>query len=110
LLLVMAALVFAAVGVSTFLLAEDRGINPAWVFAAWFALGFIVSVGRSMREKFSSPGFVPYFLGWLLLHVLISLVVIGYGWLLFSPVVYCFELALGYIIAVRLFGPVRKRS
>ncbi len=110
LLLVLAAILLIALAGSTFWIAEDRGINTAWIFAAWLSVLFILSVGRSMGQKFSSPAFVLYFLGWLVLHVFISLVLIGYGWLLFSPIVYCLELALGYIIAVRLFGPVRKRS
>ena len=110
LLLVSTAIVLIVVAGSTFWIAEDRGINPAWIFAAWLSVLFILSVGRSMRQKFSSPAFVVYFLGWLVLHVFVSFVLIGYGWLLFSPIVYCLELALGYVIAARLFGPVRKRS
>jgi hypothetical protein len=103
--LLLCALLLIAVGGSAFLLADKYDINEAWVFGAWAAVFFFIIVGWGYRSKFRNTTFVSFFLAWMLVHVLIYLLVLGYlGFLYYVPIV-VLELWIGYTIAIWQFGP-----
>ena len=110
LLLLAVGLLVAAAGTAAFWQANKHQINPAWLFATGAAVLFFVAVGWGYRRKFRSPMFVVFFLFWLLAHVLIYLLVLGYlGFLYYVPLS-ILELWIGYIVAIWLFGPPANRG
>jgi hypothetical protein len=104
-----ASLLFIAVGGGVFLWADKHHINDAWVFAGSASLTFLGIVGWPFRSKFRLPNFVAFFVAWLLLHVAIFLLVLGYlGFLYYVPIV-VLELWIGYTLAIWPFGPPPDR-
>jgi len=105
LLLVGASLLVAAAFTAAFWVADERHINPAWLFAAGAAVVFFLVVGWGYRRKFRDPTFVSFFLAWTLVHVLVYLLVLGYLGLLWYVPIAVLELWVGYTIAIWQFGP-----
>jgi len=104
-LLVGAGLLVAAGSAGAFWVADERHINPAWLFAAGAALIFFLVVGWGYRRRFRDPAFTAFFVGWTLVHVLVYLLVLAFlGFLWYMPIV-VLELWIGYTIAIRRFGP-----
>src|SRR6266404_7945151 len=105
LLLLGASLFVAAAGTAAFWVADEHHVNPAWLLGAGTAVLFFAVVGWGYRRKFRDPVFVSFFFVWLLLHVAIYLLVLGYlGFLYYIPIV-VLELWIGYTIAIWQFGP-----
>ena len=110
LLLIVASLCVAAVSAAAFWVADDNHINPAWLFGAGAAVIFFLVVGWGYRRKFRDPVFVSFFLAWLLIHVAVYLLVLGYlGFPYYLPIV-VLELWIGYAIAIWQFGPPPDRG
>lgn len=110
LLLLGASLFVAAASTAAFWLADEHHINPAWLFAAGAAVIFFLVVGWGYRRKFRDPVFVSFFLAWLIVHVAVYLLVLGYlGFLWYLPIV-VLELWIGYTIAIWQFGHPPDRS
>ncbi len=105
LLILGVAIVVIGVGGVAFWLADVYSISPGWVFAGWCSAIFIVSIGHSLREHFTSRLFLLYFSAWVFVNATISLLLIAFVPLRYWYFVYCAELALGYLLAVRLFRP-----
>jgi hypothetical protein len=100
--------VIAAGGVA-FWFADDYGIDRAWIYGAGAAAIFFVAVGRRYRSLFRSPEFVIFFTIWALIHVIVFLLVLAYlGFLYYIPIM-LLELWVGYMIAIRRFGPPQDR-
>jgi uncharacterized membrane protein len=105
LLLIGAALLVAGLSTGAALLSLAYNISPAWLLAFWVAVIFFLVVGWGYRRKFRDPVFVSFFLAWLLVHVAVYLLVLGYlGFLYYLPIV-VLELWIGYTIAIWQFGP-----
>ena len=110
LLLLGASLFVAAGSTAAFWVADERHINPAWLFAGGAAVIFFLVVGWGYRRKFREPVFVSFFLVWMLVHVAAYVLVLGYlGFLWYIPIV-VLELWVGYMIAIRQFGPPLHRG
>ena len=108
LLLLLSAVLLVVVLTSSFWIAGERHINPAWVFAAWGGLLFFVVVGWGYRRNFKSLNFCFFFLGWMVTHIWVFLLVLAYlGFLYYLPFL-MIELWIGYAVALRLFGPPRR--
>ena len=103
-LLVGSALIVAGLGVGSFALSEKYDVPPVWMFALWIGLGFIAVVGGSLRSKFRQPLFVVFFVGWLAVHTLVTLLVIKLFTILWVWPTSIVELWIGYAIALWLFG------
>jgi FtsH-binding integral membrane protein len=99
-LLVGASLLVAAASTAAFWLADQRHISPAWFFAAGAALVFLLVVGWGYRRKFRDPGFVVFFLGWTVVHILVFLIVLAYLGFLWYPPIVVLELWVGYTIVI----------
>lgn len=85
-------------------------MNEAWVFGAWAAVLFFLIVAWGYRRKFREPAFIVFFLAWLLLHVAVYVLVLGYlGFLYYIPIM-VLELWLGYTVAIWQFGPPPDQS
>lgn len=109
--LLLSASVFVAAAVATaFWVADVYHVNPGWLCAAGAAVLFFVAVGWGYRRKFRNPEFVSFFLAWLVLHVALYLLVLGYlGFIYYIPIV-VLELWIGYTIAIWRFGPPPDRG
>jgi len=104
LLLVAGAIMVAAIGVASFLMADYYRVSPLWVFLGWFSLLFIAAVGKDFRDRFRSPAFVGFFLAWLVVHLLVTIISVArLPWVYWLPAVFL-ELWIGYAVAFRLFG------
>jgi phosphotransferase system glucose/maltose/N-acetylglucosamine-specific IIC component len=104
------ALFVAALLTASFWMADKYNINQAWLFAAQAAVFFFAAVGWGYRKKFRSPAFVRFFLAWLLLHVTLYLLVLGYLGLLYYVPFVVVEVWIGYALAIWLFGPPQARG
>jgi hypothetical protein len=104
LLLAGSALLVAGLGVGFFALADRYHIPPVWIFALGIGGGFIVAVGRSLRSKFRQPLFVVFFVAWLVIHTLVTLLVIKFLTILWVWPASFLELWIGYAVAFWLFG------
>jgi hypothetical protein len=106
LLLVVSALLLAGLGVGSFALGEKYHLPKEWGIALWIGLGFIWVVGRRFRSKLREPFFVPFFLLWLVVHTVGSVVAL-FNFTLLSVVPFTvIELAIGFASARWLFGRV----
>lgn len=79
LLLIGAALLLIVVVGSTYLLAEKFHVDPTWVMWASISLGIFAVFGWDYRDQFRSKGFL-FFVGWLLIHVLLFALLVGFSW------------------------------
>src|SRR5580704_2989904 len=70
-LLVASAIILAALGVGSFAVADRHDVTPAWIFAGWLGIAFVVVVGRSFRSQLRRPLFLAFFAGWLAAHLLL---------------------------------------
>src|SRR5690349_3484218 len=93
LLMIGVAITVIVIGGAAFWLADVYSVSPGWVFAGWCSLIFIVSVGHSLREHFTSRWFVLYFSTWVLVNATISLLMIAFVPLRYWFFIYCAELA-----------------
>jgi len=113
LMLVGAALLVIVVGGIGFLLADKFHIDSAWVLLAAVSVGFFAAVGWDFRAEFRSVRFILFFVGWLLVHLLIFVLVVGrFGWLYWLLALFL-ELFFFYATAELLLGlkpPLRRRS
>ena len=109
-LLLSASLLVAAASTAAFWVADEHHISPAWLFGAGAAVIFFLVVGWGYRRKFQDTVFVSFFLAWLLVHVAVYLLVLGYlGFLYYIPIV-VLELWVGYTLAIWQFGPPPDRG
>lgn len=105
-----AGLLLATIGVGSFWLADKLKFNIDWIFWGWVSLGFIASVGWSLRNLFRSASFIAFFSLWLVLHIVLSIFVLAYlSWLYWLPSI-ALELWIGYALAYWLFGAPPKSS
>jgi len=100
-----AALLLIALGGGAFLWADKHNVNGAWVFGGWAAAFFFAIVGWGYRRRFRDPAFVAFFLAWMLVHVALYLLVLGYLGLPFYIPIAVLELWIGYTLAIWQFGP-----
>ena len=99
------ALIFIAVMLAAFWLANKYRVQKAWVFGAGAAVSFFVFVGWGYRRKLRDPTFLSFFAAWTLVHVLVYLLVLAYlGFPWYIPIAMV-ELWVGYTIAIWQFGP-----
>jgi len=103
LLLLLAGIVVAGGGTVAFWIADAHHVT-AGLFALVIALSFL-PVARPYRRKFGSPDFILFFVAWLMVHTLLSLLVLGYFGLLYYLPFVVLELWVGYVVAFWLFGP-----
>ena len=99
-----AALLLIGTGGAAFVLADKYHISDAWIFAGCASLTLFAIVGWPYRSQFRNPTFVKFFVVWLLVHVFVFLLVLGYLGLLYYFPFLALELWIGYAIAIRLFG------
>jgi len=104
LLLFAGALVFIALGICSFLLAEKHHVPKEFVFAAGIGLGFIWVVGRHFRSKLRHPTFLIFFLLWVATHTAGSVLVLFTFNLIVLLEFTVAELAIGYVVAYLLLG------
>ncbi len=102
--LTAAAVIAAALGVGSLLLAEKYHVPKEFWFAAVIGLGFIWIVGRHFRSKLRQPSFLMFFFLWLVIHTVGS-VLMGFMFnLLVAEEFTMVELAIGCVLAHLLFG------
>jgi hypothetical protein len=108
LLLIGAGIAVAGVGTVAFWIADDHHAT-VWLLAACAALAFFVIIGKSYGlGKLKSLPFAAFSAFWLLVHVCVFLLVLGYwGFLYYLPFLVA-ELFLGFMAAIWLFGPPAK--
>jgi hypothetical protein len=103
LLLLLAGVLVAGGGAVAFWIADAHHVTVG-LFALVIALSFL-PVARPYRSKFGSRDFILFFVAWLLVHTLLSLLVLGYFGLLYYLPFVVLELWGGYMVAFWLFGP-----
>jgi hypothetical protein len=103
-LLVGSALLLAAMGFGSFLLAFDYDIPPAWIFAIWLGILFMGVVGVSLRSKLSNPLFIVFLLGRAAVHIVLVLWVLKNLNLFYVYPFIILELWVGYTLVSWLFG------
>jgi hypothetical protein len=98
------SLLIVALGIGSFFAADAYHISSIWVLLAWLSVGFFATVGWDYRREFRSIPFVFFFLAWLILHLLILVLVLGYlAWYWYIAALFL-ELVAFYASASLLFG------
>ena len=108
LLLMGTGIVVAGVGTVGFWIADDHNAT-VWVLAGCAAFAFFAIIAKSYGlGKLKSLPFAVFSAVWLLVHVCVFLLVLGYlGFLYYLPFLVA-ELFLGFMSAIWLFGPPAK--
>jgi hypothetical protein len=110
-LMIAAALVVAGLGFGSFVLGDTYHVPPGWIFSAWVAAGFIVTVGWRLRSRLKQPFFVPFLLVWLVLHVIGTILVVRRFTILGIWPFTLLECWIGLAVTYWLFGlPTRNRK
>ncbi|MGA7646750.1 MAG: hypothetical protein WBW01_09585 [Terriglobales bacterium] len=105
LFLIGAGVVVAVVGTAAFWIADTHHATVG-MLAACIAIGFFTIIGKTYGvRKLRSLPFAAFSMVWLLIHVCIFLLVMGYlGFLYYLPFLVA-ELFVGFMAAIWLFGP-----
>jgi hypothetical protein len=109
-LLVGAGIAVAGAGVAAFWVADDHDLT-VWVFGALAVVGFAMVIARTYGlRRLQSPPFAIFSASWLSIHVFLFLMALGYLGLPYYLPLLVAELWIGFMIAIRLFGPPANRS
>jgi hypothetical protein len=103
-LLIGIALLVCLVAGGAFWIGDTYHINPVWIFFAWNTIFAIPVLWKPFHSYLKRPGFVVFFLIWIVIH---GATVAGMMFRLsieFWPVVVLLELTAGFLVAQWLFG------
>lgn len=108
LLLIGAALLVAGLSTGAALISLACNISPAWLLSFWAGIGFLGVIGKTYGiRELRSLRFAAFSAVWLVVHICVFLFVSAYlGFLYYLPFLVA-ELFLGFMMAIRLFGPPR---
>ena len=104
LLVIAAAFVLAALIFGSYLLSDAYHLPPVWVSSAGVGVLFIATVGWSFRARLRKPFFVPFLIGWLAIHILVTIWVVRLFTILSLWALYSLECWIGYAVTYWLFG------
>jgi|SRR6188768_3717902 len=103
-LLIGIGLLVCVVGVGAFWIGDIYHINPAWIFFGWNSIFAIPVLWKPFRRYMKRPGFLVFFLLWLVIHGAILATMTFWLPVVFWALIILPELTAGFLVADRIFG------